>query len=149
MKANNGSGNIKERDEWETPEWLFRKLDKQYNFTFDCCATKKNSKCPFFSNDFLNSGRIFYKKAWMNPPFSQSRKMFEHFFRVISSGIAIYRCDNIETKLWQNVILPNCDWVFIFKGRINYEGFKGSSSRFPSALIGLNVRPPKNSKVLF
>ena len=79
----------------------------------------------------------------MNPPFSQSRKMFEHFFRVISSGIAIYPCDNLETKLWQNVILPNCDWVFIFKGCINYEGFKGSSSRFLSALIGLNVRSPK------
>jgi len=46
MKANNRSGNIPERDEWETPQELFNKLDKQYKFYFDCCAAKFN----IFSN---------------------------------------------------------------------------------------------------
>ena len=32
MKGNNGKGNIPERDLWETPQELWDKLNKQYNF---------------------------------------------------------------------------------------------------------------------
>ena len=33
-------------NEWETPEWLFKKLDKKYGpFTLDPAATKENKKC--------------------------------------------------------------------------------------------------------
>ena len=53
--GNDGTGNIEERDDWETPQWLFDKLNKQYEFKFDCCATKDNSKCNFCSDDFLNN----------------------------------------------------------------------------------------------
>ena len=70
-------------------------------------------------------------------------EMFEHFFKVVKKGVAIYRCDNMETKVWQDVILKNATWIFIPKGRICYEGMKGKGSRFPSALIGYNVDTPK------
>lgn len=58
-------------------------------------------------------------------------------------GVAIYRCDNMETKVWQEIILKNADWIFIPKGRISYEGKVGKGSRFPSALIGVGVSAPK------
>ena len=145
MKANNGSGNIESRDEWETPQWLFNILDKQYIFTYDCCATDKNTKCDVWSNeDFLDYDESFIHDIhWMNPPFSKSFEMFEHFFKVVSKGVAIYRCDNFETKIWQELIFPNVSWVFIPNKRIAYEGMKGKGSRFPSALIGVGVKPPK------
>ena len=72
--------------------------------------------------------------------------MFKHFFKEVEKGVAIYRCDNMETKLWQEIILPNATWIFIPNGRISYEGMEGSGSRFPSALIGFNVEPPKGLK---
>ncbi len=143
MKANDGTGDIPDRDEWETPYNLFRKIDSQYNFKFDCCASKDNSKADFYSNDFEGVENV-YNIAWMNPPFSKARKMFNHFFKVVKQGVAIYRCDNLETKLWQEVIIPKCSWIFILKGRVNYEGLGGNGARFPSALIGYNVEPPKN-----
>ena len=73
------------------------------------------------------------------------------FFSVVNKGVAIYRCDNMETKVWQEIILKNATWIFIPKGRIKYEGFKGTGSRFPSALIGFNVKVPKNlsGKIMF
>ena len=49
MKGNNGKGNIVERDNWETPQGLWDSLDKQYNFKFDCCATKNNRKTISYS----------------------------------------------------------------------------------------------------
>jgi len=142
MKANNGSGNNELRDEWQTPKWLFNKLHKQYNFTFDCCACKENHKCEHWTNCFDENYSFENKMCWMNPPFSKANIMFKHFFKVVSEGIAIYRCDNFETKIWQEVIFPNCSWIFIPSKRIVYEGMEGKGSRFPSALIGLNVDLP-------
>ena len=143
MKGNNGTGNTIERDEWQTPQWLFNKLDEQYNFSFDCCANKKNTKCGIWHNDFLNKLINRESVCWMNPPFSKAYEMFEHFFKVVGEGVCIYRCDNMETKIWQDIILKHATWVFIPKGRISYEGMEGKGSRFPSALIGFNVEPPK------
>ena len=142
MKANNGSGNNASRDEWETPQELFNNLNKQYNFSVDCCAKEKNKKCQWYPYNFLSLEKI--GTCWMNPPFSKAKEMFEHFFKIVKEGVAIYRCDNLETIIWQDLILQKADWVFIPKGRVCYEGMKGKGSRFPSALIGVGVEPPKH-----
>jgi hypothetical protein len=147
MKGNNGKGNVKNRDDWETPQWLFEDLNEQYRFTFDCCAHSLNWKCQTWSNNFLMSRGLENDVCWMNPPFSKASKMFSHFFKVVTRGVAIYRCDNLETKVWQDVIFKGADWVFIPKGRIAYQYNPslrdGKGCRFPSALIGKGVEPPK------
>ncbi len=141
MKGNDGTGNIEERDDWQTPQWLFDKLNEQYDFNFDCCAEEDNTKCRYYHSDFENVD-VLIKDAWMNPPFTKAYNMFQNFFRVVSKGVAIFRCDNMETKIWQEVILKHATWIFIPKGRISYEGKIGKGSRFPSALIGFNIEPP-------
>lgn len=150
VKGNDGTGNIAERDEWQTSQELFNKLNKQYNFFIDCCAKKKNTKCNKFFEKFEDVDFIHDNlSCWMNPPFSKAKEMFEHFFKIVSKGVCIYRCDNLETKIWQEIILKEISWIFIPKGRISYKSFEykrdeGTGSRFPSALIGFNVEPPEN-----
>jgi len=139
MKANNGKGNNPSRDEWETPSWIFEPLMKQFNFNFDCCATEKNTKTKEFSKEDFQDIIEVDGVAWMNPPFSKAYPMFRHFFKVVKKGIAIYRCDNFETALWQKEIFPKCSWVFIPNHRVSYEGLDGDGARFPSALIGFNL----------
>ena len=148
-KGNDGTGNVAERDDWQTPNELFVNLNTQYRFSFDCCASMNNTKCYYFSKNFEGTSKIELRNAicWMNPPFSKAHIMFEHFFKVVTQGVCIYRCDNMETKIWQEVILKNASWIFIPKGRISYEGKEGKRSRFPSALIGFNVEPPKDLKI--
>lgn len=148
LRANKGKGNSVHRDEWETPQWLFDKLDDQYYFTFDCCASDDNTKCNVWSQDnFLYYDEAFTDDVhWMNPPFSKARVMFEHFFKVVPRGVCIFRCDNMETKLWQDIILKHASWILIPDKRINYEGMDGNGSVFPSALIGFNVSYPINIK---
>jgi len=142
--GNNGKGNIEERDNWQTPQWLFDRLDKQYNFTFDCCADENNTKCNVWTDDFLDYNDDFcHDVSWMNPPFSKALYMFDNFFKKIKRGVCIYRCDNMGTKIWQDIIFKNADWILIPKKRISYEGKKGKGTRFPSALIGLNLETPK------
>lgn len=144
MKGNDGSGNTVERDEWQTNQELWDKLNNQYNFFIDCCANKQNSKCNRYFERFKDCDFIHDNiTCWMNPPFSKSLEMFRHFFKVVSKGVAIYRCDNMETKIWQEVILKNATWIFLPNKRIAYDGMEGKGSRFPSALIGYNVEPVK------
>ena len=143
MTGNDGTGNIEERDDWQTPQWLFDILNSQYDFSFDCCADDKNTKCHVWGEDFLDCDEFFKSDVcWMNPPFSKALHMFDHFFNNVNKGVCIYRCDNMETKIWQDIILKNATWVFIPKGRISYEGKTGKGSRFPSALIGFNIPEP-------
>lgn len=35
----------KENDEWGTPQDIFDKLNEEFNFTLDPCATEENAKC--------------------------------------------------------------------------------------------------------
>lgn len=143
-KANNGSGNNEKRDDWETPQVMWNKLDNQYTFTFDCCASEDNKKTDLFEKDFLKVKRLG-EMSWINPPFSKADKMIKHFFQVVEKGVGIYRIDNIESKLW-HFIMNNADWIFIPKGRIAYEHDerKQQSPRFGSALFGIGVKMPKN-----
>ena len=145
LRANKGTGNNTDRDSWQTPQWLFNILDNQYHFGTDCCALEFNTKCEEYFDDFEKAIIVNYV-AWMNPPFSKAYKMFEHYFKVVNKGVCIFRCDNMETKLWQNVILKNASWILILNKRINYEGMIGHGAVFPSALIGYNVEPPKDIK---
>ena len=119
-KGNDGKGNVPERDLWETQQELWDNLDRQYRFIFDCCASEENSKTDLHSSDFKNvkEDDINNMCCWMNPPFSKAWKMFEHFFKVVEGGVAIYRCDNFETGIWQKVIFPKISWVFIPNKRI-------------------------------
>lgn len=143
-KGNDGTGNVVDRDDWQTPTKLFDNLDRQYEFNIDCCASADNRKALRYFDRFEECDFIHDNvTCWMNPPFTKAFEMFEHFFKVVSLGVAIYRCDNMETKIWQDIILKHATWILIPKGRISYEGKEGTGSRFPSALIGFNVEPPK------
>lgn len=37
------------KEEWETPQDFFDKLNKEFNFDLDPCADSKNAKCRNFS----------------------------------------------------------------------------------------------------
>lgn len=149
MKGNNGKGDISSRDSWETPDLLWTTLNEQYHFSIDCCASYRNTKCKHYytkEKPFECSYFIRQNMCWMNPPFSIAKKMFSHFVSYVSLGVAIYRSDNLETSIWQKVIFPNIDWIFILNKRVNYVGLDGKGVRFPSALIGVGVNPPEKLK---
>lgn len=148
MAGNDGTGDTPERDRWATNAKLWNNLSSQYLFEFDCCASEDNTKTEKYSDDFEKVNEV-EGVAWMNPPFSKAMVMFRHFFEVVAYGVAIYRCDNMETKLWQDIIFPNATWILVLRGRLGYSPFdketgkRDVGARFPSALIGFNVPPPE------
>ena len=61
--------------EWETPQDLFDKLDKEFNFVLDPCATEDNAKCKNYltkQNDGLSYPWLeFDGPVFMNPPYGR------------------------------------------------------------------------------
>lgn len=76
-----------DKNEWETPQWFYNKLNYFYKFDIDLCATGSNRKCLMWCKDYLADKDVWrgeapfydFKKAmevgiirtaWMCPPFS-------------------------------------------------------------------------------
>ena len=134
----------KAKDDWRTPRWLWDTLNEQYKFTTDCAASRATALCPHWCGVDGWHGSVdirIPKVVWVNPPFSQPSMITENWLLYLRR-IGIYRADNLETKVWQEIILPNVDWVFFFSKRINYEGHDGKGAMFPSALFGSGLPPP-------
>ncbi len=64
------------KDDWETPQEFFAKLDREFQFTLDPCANDNNHKCNRYYTE-LDDG---LSKSWggetvfCNPPYSAARK---------------------------------------------------------------------------
>lgn len=64
-------------DDWETPDFLFEKINRVFRFDLDVCATIENRKVPRFfgpgsslAEDALNTDWCAYgERAWCNPPY--------------------------------------------------------------------------------
>jgi phage N-6-adenine-methyltransferase len=135
-------------DEWSTPQELWDLLNKQYNFTFDVAASVANHKCDrFYSQNYSflihkNDDLLTFDVLWCNPPFSQAKKFIDLLAEVNKPTVCIYRCDNMETKLWQS-IFKHAEWIFLFNKRIHYDNpVGGDTCPFGSALFGWNCAPP-------
>ena len=70
-------------DMWETPQDLFDRLNQEFHFDLDVCATKENAKCPrFFSPQDDGLKQDWFGCCWMNPPYGKTigqwvRKAYE------------------------------------------------------------------------
>jgi len=62
------------KDDWETPQWLYDKLNEKYHFNLDVAASENNHKCAnYFTEkdnaliqDWYGFGAVF-----CNPPYSK------------------------------------------------------------------------------
>ncbi|EPC12611.1 Chaperone protein DnaJ [Lacticaseibacillus paracasei subsp. tolerans Lpl7] len=64
-----------DKDDWETPQKLFEKLNDRYHFVIDLAATSKNAKCKNYytvEDDALSKdwSKVNGPK-WLNPPYGR------------------------------------------------------------------------------
>jgi len=60
-------------DDWATPQQVFDKLNSEFGFTLDACATSDNAKCRiFFTKEQDGLAQSFGKNVvWVNPPYGK------------------------------------------------------------------------------
>lgn len=70
-------------DEWPTPHYVFDKLDAEFSFELDVCATDDNHKCArYFTKEIDGLKQEWKGVCWMNPPYGRTigqwiRKAYE------------------------------------------------------------------------
>lgn len=122
--------------EWETPQWLFDKYDKLYNFDIDVCATSENAKCKkFFTKGDDGLRQVWSGSCWMNPPYG--REIGKWMSKAYSSSIegATVVClvpARTDTGWWHDYAMKGK--IEFLRGRIKFSNCDNPAP-FPSAIV--------------
>lgn len=121
-----------DREDWETPQALFDKLDAKYHFTLDPCATPENAKCKRFYTKEENG----LTKSWAgeivfcNPPYS--RKIGEWVKKAAEeeADVVMLIPARTDTSWFHNYIYNKAEITFL-RGRLKFEtgGFRAIQHR--------------------
>ncbi len=137
-------------NEWETPIWLFNKLNEEFNFYCDVAATKNNHLCEYYfteeENSLLQDWSI-YKNCFCNPPYGKLiskfiQKGYEESLK--GCNVVFLIPARTDTKWWHEYCSKG--EVRFIKGRLKFQNrtfpswksdgsHKISPANFPSAIV--------------
>jgi len=129
-----------DRQDWETPQWLFDLLDEEYRFTLDVCATESNAKCwHYYTPEDNGLKRKWEGRCWMNPPYGRE---IVHWVERASKQLKYRRVELIvallpartDTKWWHEFVMPHASMIRYIEGRLKFVGGP-SSAPFPSIVV--------------
>ena len=121
---------------WGTPRPLFERLNKEFGFTVDVCASDGEEMMARHFNPEMDGLKQNWDKevAWMNPPYG---KEIIHWAKKAaeSKGIVVALVPaRTDTKWFQNYCMRAKEIRFV-AGRLKFNGAKGGSAPFPSAIV--------------
>lgn len=129
-------------DLWETPQEFFDKVNAEFGFELDVCATPENAKCPrYFTKEIDGLAQEWKGVCWMNPPYGREigrwmRKAYES-----ARGGATVVClvpARTDTAWWHDYATKG--EVRFIRGRLKF-GNSRHSAPFPSALVIFRPQP--------
>lgn len=126
-------------DLWSTPQDFFDKLNDEFMFDLDVCATNENAKCENYftiSDDGLNEK--WTGSVWCNPPYGREIGKWvkkAHESRETAEVVMLLPA-RTDTKWFHDYIYNKAEIRFI-KGRLKFGGSKNSAP-FPSMVVIFN-----------
>ncbi len=126
---------VKATDDRETPDEFYARLDAEFHFTRDVCASHINRKhVPYWTIDDDALSQDWSGICWMNPPYSQSALWVKKAYEESLKGTTVVCLvpSATDTKWWHEYA-PKGEVRFV-KGRLKFKG-TASTAPFPSALI--------------
>lgn len=140
-----------ETDDWATPAAFFDRLDTEFNFTLDPCASVDNAKCGryFTKEDDGLSQDWSGETVFMNPPYGRAisnwlRKAYEESQE--GTTVVALIPSRTDTRYWHDYVMKATEIRFV-KGRLKF-GDGRNSAPFPSAVViwrGIGEGYPKIS----
>nr|DAL75075.1 MAG TPA: DNA N-6-adenine-methyltransferase [Caudoviricetes sp.] len=126
-------------NEWATPQNLFDKLNEEFNFTLDPCATDENAKCSKYftieddglSKDWSND------VVFMNPPYGREiKKWIKKAYEESLNGATVVCLipARTDTTYWHDFIFGKANDIRFLRGRLKFGNSKNSAP-FPSAIV--------------
>ena len=123
--------------EWETPQWLFDALDKEFGFTLDPCSSNENAKCRqhFTSKEDGLAQSWEEQVVFMNPPYGREiRKWMKKAFDSSLAGATVVCLipARTDTKWWHQFAMKG--EIRLLQGRLKFGG-GDHPAPFPSAIV--------------
>lgn len=124
---------------WETPQDLFNKLNEEFHFDLDVCATLETTKCPNFFSPEVDGLKQSWNgfTCWMNPPYGTEigkwlKKAHEESNR---HGITVVCLipSRTDTSYWHHHVMQAKE-IRVIKGRVRFVGAK-ENAPFPCAIV--------------
>ena len=134
--------------EWETPVVFFNKLNEDYGFTLDPCATSGTAKCPqYFTKDDDGLSKDWGGNVvFMNPPYGRVikdwvRKAWQEGTKPDTTVVCLVPA-RTDTRWWHDYCMK-AEKAYFVKGRLKF-GNSSNSAPFPSAVVVFNSKdnPP-------
>lgn len=127
-------------NEWETPQEFFDKLNEEFNFTLDPCATPQNAKCK----KFYTIKEDGLKQNWQgetvfcNPPYGRAikdwvRKCYEESKKPNTIVVMLIPA-RTDTTYFHDYIYKKARDIRFVKGRLKFGNSKNSAP-FPSMVV--------------
>lgn len=107
-------------NEFSTPEWLFKAINREFNFTVDLACTELNNKCPVGLYDSLEKPwHEFEGWLWLNPPYSPLKPWIQKAQKefLLGAKIVVLCPPIVSTRYFSDV--PPAQIRFI-KGRVPF-----------------------------
>lgn len=123
-------------DDWATPQDFYDKLDREFGFTLDPCASDNNHKCVKYYTE-IDDGLVQDwdgEVVFMNPPYG---RMIGYWMEKASKARATVVClvpSRTDTRWWHDYVIETGAEVRFIKGRLKFGGSK-TSAPFPSAVV--------------
>lgn len=125
-------------DEWSTPQEIFDKLDQEFGFNLDPCASEENHKCFHYftaEQDGLSKNWGGHR-VFCNPPYSKIadwvRKSYEEALKPETIVVMLIPA-RTDTRYFHDYILHRSEVRFI-RGRLKFGDSKNCAP-FPSMVV--------------
>lgn len=114
FKSNNQS--------WETPDELFNKLNMEFKFETDVCASSENTKCvKFFTEQDSCLDKTWSGSCWMNPPYKDMKKFIKKAYDERNNATTVCLIPaRTNTKWWHEYCMKG--EVMFICGRPKFKG---------------------------
>jgi site-specific DNA-methyltransferase (adenine-specific) len=128
-------------DNWPTTPEVFARLNRRFGpFHLDPAASPENAKAPrYFTVDDDGLQQPWRGRVWLNPPYGKviGRWLAKAVQSVQSGEAEVVVCllpARVDTKWWQDTVIPFADHVEFPRGRLRFGDGKYSAP-FPSAVV--------------
>jgi site-specific DNA-methyltransferase (adenine-specific) len=125
---------------WSTPQDFFDKLDAEFKFTLDPCASHDDAKCyKYYTEEedgLVQSWRG--ETVFLNPPYGRDikkwiKKAYDEASGNCETTVVCLLPARTDTKYWHDYVM-NAKEIRLVKGRLKFGDSKNSAP-FPSAVV--------------
>ena len=129
-----------EHDDWVTPYSLYAKLNIEFRFDRDVCASPGTQMCArYYSPEVDGLAQDWSENYcnWMNPPYgNQIAKWMKKAYESNANVVCLVPA-RTDTGWWHKYVMGKATEVRFIKGRVKFSrnGGDPAPAPFPSAIV--------------